>query len=131
MNPDQRADARRYVRGLLTVVLTALVAGQTWFAIDPRPEVVTRAVRGASDQFMSAWVLLLAASVAGAFVLSRFLIRSAMPDIPPAKVPAVLGGVAPFCLLAGVLTGMLAEGAAAAILFAVAVRWFTPKQPAR
>jgi hypothetical protein len=127
---EQRSDVRANVKALLTLVLTALVAGQVWFAIDPRPEVLTRVVRGANEQFMSAWALLLGASVAGAFILSRFLIGSALTGTRRGKVPAVLGGASPLCLLAGVLTGMLAEGAAIAVLLAVAARWFTPKQDA-
>lgn len=127
---EQRSDVRANVKTLLTLVLAGLVAGQIWFAIDPRPEVLTRVVKGANEQFMSAWALLLGASAAGVFFLSRFLIRSALPDTKRGKVPAVLGGASPLCLLVGALTGMVAEGAAIAVLLAVAARWFTPKQDA-
>lgn len=124
---EQRSDVRRNIRVALAIVLTALVAGQAWFAIDPQPGAVTRAVQGANAPFMSAWALLLLAGVAGTFWLSCFLIRSALPGKARGTLPSVLGGASPFCLVAGVLTGMLAEGAAIAVLLAMAAHWFTPK----
>lgn len=127
---EQRSDVRRNLKTALTIVLASLVIGQVWFAIDPQPGAVTRSIRAADEPFVSAWALLLAAGVTGVFFLSRFLIRSALPDVKRGTLAATLGGASPLCLVAGVLTGMLAEGAAVAVLLAVAARWFTPKQDA-
>ncbi|MBE4720500.1 hypothetical protein [Pseudarthrobacter sp. AB1] len=126
---EQVSDVRRNVRTALTVAVAVVVGVQVWYAIDPQLGPVTRAVSRAEDPFVSAWAVLLAAAVVGVFALARFVVGAALPVTRRGKVPALLGTAAVLALLAGVFTGMLAEGAAVAVLLAVVSSWVAVPKP--
>lgn len=127
---EKVSDVRTNIRAALTVVISTVIAGQAWYAIDPQPGPLTRAVRNADDPFISGWVLLLAAAAAGIVLLAWFVVGAALPKTSRGKTPAVIGTTAVVALFAGAVTGLLAEGAAVALLLAVASSWVVPKPAA-
>lgn len=127
---EQTSDVRRNLQNLFTILLTVIVAGQVWFAIDPRPEQLTRVVQRADEVFVSAWALLLAAAVVGTFFLARFAVHAALPQRRRGKVSLMFGVSAVAALLAGAITGMLAEGSLIAVALAVGSNWTARKSEA-
>lgn len=125
-----KTGARRTTRAALSLLITAVMAVQCWYAIDPQPGPVTQAVVRADESFISAWAVLLGVAAVGLFVMVRFIVGSALPERRRGRGQTPLGVTAVIVLAAGTLAGFPAEAAAMAVLAAVASTWVPQKSEA-
>lgn len=124
------ANGRKTARTALSLFITAVIAVQCWYSIDPQPGPLTRAVVRADASLISAWAFLLAAAAAGLYVMVRFIVGSALPERRRGRGQTLLGVTAVIVLASGTLAGFPAEAAAVAVLAAVASTWVPPKSEA-
>lgn len=124
---EETSDVRRNVRVGLSLLITIAIVGQAWYAINPQPGPITRAVSRADDPFVSSWALLLVGALVGVYVIVQYIVAAAIPATKRAKLPTVIGALAVTVLAAGTAVSMMAESTAVAFLLAFTSYWLPQK----